>query len=173
MTPSQRKTKGKGFETKIADIIHKFLLVNVERYKELAEETDLKPTRDFSSGTFLESKGDIELSIAKKYFPISVECKFWKILDLTLNTLLTGKIKVLTSIWNNQVVPNAKKAGLQPLLVFKGNRTDIFVFYQDEYVLPKSYYIKVDKYVITTFEIFLNEIFKLYLNKPIKEEICN
>ena len=95
MKPSARKQKGKNYEEKIAASIHDNLILNNNEYRTLFETVGndkLKPRRDSSSGNFVDSHGDIDLNLAKKFFPFSIECKHWKTLDLSLNSILGRKL---------------------------------------------------------------------------------
>lgn len=165
MTPSNRKTKGKKFEEKIADQIHNALIENISEYKILYESVgnnNLKPNRDTSSGNFLTSDGDIDLGIAKKYFPFSCECKHWKVLDLSINSLLKGQIGSLIKVWTDQALPRAKLTNLQPLIIFRANRTEDFVFFDKQYdFVPTKKYIKIDDWIICLFSDFLEHIISI------------
>lgn len=170
MSPSGRKSKGKKFEEKIASDLHNFLTENNPEYKDLYEQVGnprMKPQRDASSGTFVGSFGDIDLNVAFKFFPFSVECKSWKSLDLSINSLLKGKIKVLEGFWNEQALPNAERSGLLPLVVFKANRTDDFVFYDKNIVqaIPTRRLFKIDNWVVCLFQDFLVKVNKMVLEK--------
>ena len=160
MSPSNRKTKGKKYEEKIATDIQNFLMENNPEYRELYESVgneNLKPQRDASSGTFVRSQGDIELGLAMKYFPFSIEAKSWKTLDLSLNSLLNGKIKNLEGFWYDQALPNAIRSGLLPVVVFKANRTTDFAFYDKGKVpiIPTQRIIKIDNWILCLFSDFM------------------
>jgi hypothetical protein len=155
---SYSKVKGKGYEEKIAKILHEFFYNNYKPYKILYNTVDnenLKPQRDSSSGTFVRSDGDIDLGLLKKFFPVSVECKFRKDLDLSLNVILSGETKI-HKIYTEQAEPNAEKKGLIPIVVFKHNRSKNFVFVDKKYlqILPENYISSKNK-VIMIFEEFL------------------
>lgn len=156
MKPAARKNKGKKFETKIAEQIHEHLYSTNIEYKTLYDAVgneQVKPKRDSSSGTFTTSTGDIELGVAQKFFPFSIECKHWALLDLTLNSLMTGKIKSLETVWKQQCLPAAKEKGLEPLLVFKANRTETFVYTQR--ILENVNIVKVGDFFIYKFTDFI------------------
>lgn len=163
MTPSAKKAKGNKHESKIAEIIHYSLLSQNPKYRSLFEDLaddNLRPKRDYSSGNFLDSQGDVNLGLAKKFFPYSVECKDWKTLDLRLNALLKSNIKVLVNFWHEQCLPNAKKSSLFPLLVFKSNRTENFCFYDKDVVklIPTSRFIKIDNWIICLLDDFISDV---------------
>jgi len=132
MTTSRtRKERGKKYEKRIAEKIHQALLLHNTEYKHLyetLENPELKPQRDSSSGTFTRSTGDIDLGLARKFFPFTTECKDWKSLDITLDAIFKQKIKSLTSIWNKQIIPAMNKTELEGILVFKAQRTLDFCF---------------------------------------------
>ena len=71
-----KKTKGNKFETKIANAIHEHLLMHSMKYASLWETVghneDLKPRRSRSSGAVIKEDGDVQLGIAKTFFPISI-----------------------------------------------------------------------------------------------------
>lgn len=163
MTPSGRKQKGKTYENKIAADIHNFLLAKNEAYRNLYEtlgNENLKPRRDASSGTFIGSLGDIDLGLAKKFFPFAIECKHWKILDLSLNSILSDKIKSLVTVWMDQALPKGRETGLLPLIVFKANRTEDFCFYDKNEVklITINRFIKIDNWVMCLFSDFMVEV---------------
>lgn len=159
---SYAKEKGKKFETKIAKQIHKHLLENCDKYKSLVEAVNndnVHPKRDSSSGVFTSANGDIELGIAKEFFPFSVECKDHKDLDLGINSIFKGKIKKLYKIWHEQTVPNAIRAELEPLAVFKANRTQTFVVHNKGVVNEEKYSIFVklkDGLIMALFDEFMD-----------------
>lgn len=163
MGPSARRNKGKKYEEKIAKDLHDFLMANNPEYLTLFESVGnprMAPARDTSSGTFKGSFGDIDLNVAFRFFPFSVECKAWKSLDLSINTLLSGKIKILESFWNEQALPNAEKSDLLPVVVFKANRTDDFAFYDKGKVpiIPTQRLIKVDNWILCLFKDFIKNV---------------
>jgi len=166
---SMQKEKGKSFETKIANLIHEFLMEQVGEYKTLVETVNnknLHPKRDFSSGTFTNSNGDIDLGLAKKFMPFSIECKHHKDLDLSIESIFKDKIKKIYTMWDDQVSPNANRAKLYPLLVFKANRTNEYAFFDvnkiDKFDLGKlKKYIKIEEKILCLFTDFLD----VYFNK--------
>lgn len=159
---SYAKVKGKKFEANTAKQIHESLLINNLQYKNLVEMVDNKnvlPKRDSSSGVFATANGDIELGIAKQFFPFSVECKDHKDLDLSINSIFRDKIKKIYDIWYQQCELNAKKANLKPLMVFKANRTETFVIHERDVIDINKYgiYIQLkDGLVMGLFDEFLN-----------------
>ena len=160
MTPSNRKRKGKSFEEKIANDLHNYFYQVNKEYKELFDNLDdnnLKPKRDFSSGVFKDSQGDINLGLLKKIFPFSIEIKHHKNLNFSLNSILKNDLSKLLSIWNNQVIPKSKEVGLFPLLVFKANYTQIFCMCNLENVdlTNVGNYVVIKDKVILLFDDFL------------------
>ncbi len=174
-TKRTARERGKKFEKRIAEKIHQACLTHNEEYKKLyetLENSELKPQRDSSSGTFARSTGDISLGLAQKFFPLCCECKDWKSLDLSIDSIFKEKIKSLTGIWNKQIIPAMNKARLsQGLLVFKAQRTLDYCFMPfDQYLahIPfHNFTDKIDsilivnqKWVILKFDEFI----KAYLN---------
>ncbi len=163
---SYAKAKGKKFETKIAKILHSKLMENVSQYKNLVEAVNnenVLPKRDASSGIYASSNGDIELGIAKQFFPFSVECKDHKDLDLSINSIFKNKIKKVYDIWFKQCVPNAIKADLKPLMIFKANRTEDFVIHEKGLLNEELYnvYIKLNNgLIMTLFDEFIDNYIK-------------
>lgn len=160
LTPSGKKSKGKKFETKIADSLHNYLMDNIPEYKNLYEQFNdpkLAPRRDASSGADLLSDADINLGIAKNFFPFAMECKDWKTLDLPLNAMMSDKIKILTTVWNDQAVPKCDGTDLTPLVVFKALRTKDYCFYDSTVIqlIPEDRFIKMGKYIICLWEDFM------------------
>jgi len=161
-----QKNKGKKFENQVADILHKYFYNNNNEYRRLYNflgNKQLKPYRDLSSGTLKDvSTSDIQLNLLYKFFPFSIECKFWKeFKDLNLNNLLKEKVSQLFNIFEKQVKPVAVKSNLIPLLVFKGNYTNIFCMYEkcDDliYLDFKNYVFLRQKYKIVLFNDFIKE----------------
>ena len=147
-----QKDKGKKFENKIAEMIHKYLYDNVVEYQNLYESmgnVNLKPRREKSSGTAKEADNDVDLGLGMKFFPYSVECKHHKcISDITLNTLMDEKFG-----WIDKVMEQAKTHGkikkLTPLIVFRGNRTVDFCCIRLEDTMEiRDYTHDVENYVI-------------------------
>lgn len=126
---TMQKEKGKSFENKTAKFIHEYLYKNNEDYRALYEtigNVNVKPRREKSSGTAKDSDNDIDLGIALKFFPYSVECKHHKVVtDFTLNAIIDNKLS-----WLEKVMKQAETHGgikkLIPLIVFRGNYTDTF-----------------------------------------------
>lgn len=164
------KTKGNAFEKKIADKIHVKLLEKSEEYRILFESIgneEIKPKRDSSSGANRVSLGDIDLGIAKKFFPLSIEAKNWKTLDLKLDSLMKRKFSSLIKIWGEQALPKGRSTGLLPIVVFKANRTNDFCFYDKNEVplIPINNFTKVDNYIFCLFDDFLEEVIERVKNK--------
>ena len=161
-----QKDKGKKFENKIAEMIHKYLYDNVVEYQNLyeaMENVNLKPRREKSSGTAKEADNDIDLGLGMKFFPYSVECKHHKVVtEVTLNTILDEKFG-----WIDKVMEQAETHGkikkLTPLIVFRGNRTVDFCCMRLEDTLQirdytydvNNYVIYKNKYLICKFEELL------------------
>lgn len=170
MSPSGAKQKGKKFEEKIAAEIHQSLMASNKEYRELFEAVandNVKPKRDAASGNFKNSDGDVDLGMAKKYFPFSIEAKFWKSLDLGLNSMLQLKIKTIINVWHDQALPKSIETGLLPLIVFRANRTEDFCFFDKNVVkiIPLGRFIKLDNWIICLFKDFVNEVNRRVLTK--------
>jgi hypothetical protein len=167
-----QKQKGKSFETKIAEYLHNTFLEQCKKYADLFEivgmNEQVKPKRDYSSGNFNDSSGDIQLNILKDFFPFHIECKFHKdFKDITLNTILNNKIKKLYNIWNNQILKSDLKR-LIPILIFKGNRTDEFVFWDTSYYDNNfENFVLLDKFKIVKFEDFVIKYIELIKEKGV------
>ena len=160
---SYNRQKGNKFETRIADKIHIKLLEKSKEYVNIFESIgneEIKPKRDFASGNFSSSDGDIDLGIAKKFFPVSIECKNWKTLDISLNSLFKRKFASLIKIWGEQALPKARSTGLLPVVVFKANRTEDFCFYDKNEVplIPINNFAKIDNYIFCLFDDFVEEV---------------
>jgi len=171
---SMAKTKGKNYENKIAKMLNEHLL-KVDKYNEIATylgNDNLLPKRDFSSGNFVNSDGDIDLGIGKKFFPFSIECKHHKDMNFNIESIFKDKVKKLVGIWNEQCIPNAVKANLDPLLVFRANRTKDYVMFDigmiDVFILDKiNKYIKMDNFIICLFDDFVEN----FLKQEVEDEI--
>lgn len=157
-----RKTKGKSFENKVAEYIHNYFIFNNEEYRTLytqLQNENIKPKRDFSSGNFNNSDGDIDLGILKKFFPFTIECKHWKNLNYNLNTILNNKISELYKIYKNQSLLQYKKTNLLPIIIFSGNYTSIFVFFDINLlqfnISNIPFYVKINNYIICKLDDFL------------------
>ena len=169
MSPRARKSKGKKYETKIASVLHQFFVDKIPEYDILTQEHDddkLKPSRDFASGNFSNSDGDINLGLLRKYFPFSIECKHWKTLDLSLNSLLNNKIKILINVYEEQAQEKAKQtAGLVPIVVFAANRTSNFCLFNKNTlkfdIEHFDHVVLMGEYCISTFDDFLNSWYSL------------
>ena len=160
---SAKKSKGKGFEDLVADLINDFLLENYPEYKEnLKLNSDLRVKRNPNSGSTNSDDGDISLNLGKNLFPFSIECKKWDNLgELNLKQILNPKMPLMVT-YKLQCIPQANIKKLKPLLVFRGSRTPIFTFFQQSRVEYKN----LDKmemlfkipgdYYICLFEEFLN-----------------
>lgn len=164
------KVKGKKYEDKIAADLHASLIILNEDYRDLYETVGnekLKPRRDASSGNYVDSHGDIDLNLGKKFYPFSIECKHWADLDLSINSILSGKIKVLENFWYKQAVPKSLETGLHPLVVFKGNYTKDFVFYNHNRlpILGYENFIRIGPWVICLFRDFNIEVSNLIISK--------
>ncbi len=164
MKPGGSKSKGKKYEDLIAKLLHSKFYEECETYKELFDSVgndDLKPQRDSSSGTFERADGDIELNLLKKFFPMSIECKHRKDLNINLNQILKHDANELKQIFKKQAIPNAERKNLTPVIFFKSNYTDNFVYCEKNLLdeLPQKCVILGDK-VILLLEDFLNSFIK-------------
>ena len=153
-----QKVKGKRFESKVGNLLHEFFLENHNRYRDMYEETGIKPTRSFSSGADIKEHGDIMLGLLRQIFPFSIECKHHKDLNLTLQNILGGSKQKLFAIWENQVLPKSQEQNLKPLLIFKANLTNIFVMcrLQDVKIENINKKVLLGELAILTLEDFLN-----------------
>jgi len=160
---SKQKTKGKGLENLVAEKIHETLLKKFPQYKELLIlNPDLKVKRDSFSGAVDSCDGDINLGLGKSFFPYSVECKKIDALgELSIKQLTNSKMPLKTT-YILQCIPKANQKNLKPILVFQGNRTPIYAFFENERIqnnnLDKfSILFKINSYYICLFEEFLDD----------------
>ena len=151
MQATSRRRKGKAFEDKVADLIHKVLLEELTEYRKQFNSFDnktkalMKPQRDSSSGSNKTNKSDIALNLASKYLPFVIECKKHRGLTPTVYQLLTnGKLKLL-QIYNKQLLLAADverrqySQKLYPILVWADN------YERPQFIIELSYlqdYIK-------------------------------
>lgn len=172
---SGRKAKGKKFEKDVANKLHEFLIANNQEYQSLFEQIgndNVKPKRDTSSGTFSNSDNDIDLGIAKKFFPFAIECKHNAIVSgMTLTTVFKRNISFIEKTMK-QATTHAEKSNLTPLIVMKGNYSSTMVVFHENHInhcLSSKIerlqndnidYIKVNQMYIVEFDQFL----KLYFN---------
>ncbi len=114
MTPSKnRRTKGKNFETKIAEITDKIcnhlILPN--------KSEQLKVKRSPFSGASKNELGDIDLGIYRQNLPkLVIECKKWT--RLNFNNSLFKVLNEVNSIWNGY---KEQYGNLDLVLVFAAN----------------------------------------------------
>lgn len=175
-TQFNRKTKGKNFEEKIANLIHNSLIENLPAYKRLDEEIgnkNIRPHRDATSGASNKSEGDIALGMAMNFFPFSLELKDWKSLtDIDINSIFKGKCSSIFKVWSEQCVPNANKASeyhnkkLFPMQIWKGLRTINFTMYREKdlKIYPKRR-LHYEDLIICKFEDFLELYLESIKNK--------
>lgn len=168
---TMQKQKGKSYENKIAEYIHNTLYEKCSEYKELfdhCKNDNLKPKRDSSSGTFKHSDNDIDLGLAKKFMPFSIECKHHaKINDVTINALLSDK-----NAWFIKTMEQAKdhSKGLIPIIFFRGNRTIDMVCFQtkDIDINKGDYFVNIDNLTIMPRDIFMQEYCLKFLEGKIR-----
>ena len=169
MKPAIRRAKGKSYEKKISELLHKFIYENVVEYRELFDDIgndNLKPKRDTSSGNFVNSDNDIDLGLAKKYFPFSIECKHHaSVGKMTITTIFKNDISFIRKTMK-QAKTHAEKCKLIPLIIMRGNYTsDIVIIENTSELLNKvtrcSTIILVDDLII----VELNEFLKNYFSK--------
>jgi hypothetical protein len=114
------KAKGSAFERNICKDISSAFKVEVQEVY-----------RSINSGGHKDAFGDISMSAAlAKKFPFSIECKFWKnvnLHDLFLPWAKMPKPKNRFRYWWTQCVRDAAKCGRTPLLVFKANNATVLV----------------------------------------------
>ena len=127
---NKSKRKGKRFEDKIAKVIHEYLYNHCEKYKKLIDEIDVSAglKRDSDSGISPTSKGDIDLGIAVKIFPFSIECKKRNDLEINLKNMFKLSKSKLKSIYEKQAKTKAQDHDTYPLLIFSKNYSDDYVF---------------------------------------------
>jgi hypothetical protein len=106
------KAKGATFERLVADLIRKaFKLTKKDVYR-----------TPLSGGHPYADPADLVMSpAARRVFPFSVECKHRKTWKLTLDKE-TAEVRT----WKQQATRAAQRSKLTPLLVIRGNATDIY-----------------------------------------------
>lgn len=159
------KGKGKSYENKTAAKLHDLLMENSNWYLttfKVLENDAIKPKRDASSGTYKDSDGDIALNLAKKIFPFSIECKHRRDLNLSIDQLLKNGGKLLRKVLDEQANGNAERAGLTPLIVFSGNRTGMYAYFDISILtkFPENYIMLEGEKVICFFEDFVKHWIK-------------
>ncbi len=170
---SKQKTKGKQFENKIASILHEFLYTEFTEYAKFLSEinSDLSVKRNSNSGATINDDGDIDLNLGKKYFPYSIECKFWKKFQ-DLNIFNINKSSVLPSVYKKQALPAAKNKNLKPIIIFQANRTLPMVFFDNKLLNLNlyniDYYIKLSNNFYICFLVDF-----LQLHKPKGEGVIS
>ena len=165
---SGRKSKGKAFEKKVADLLHDFLYQNVIEYRKLFDECgndNLKPKRDSSSGTFKNSDNDIDLGIAKKFFPFSIECKHNILVNkLTITSLLKNNLHFIRKTFK-QAQEHALKSNLTPMIIMRGNHTSDIVVVENTPEFHKQLPKCKIRLIVNDLIIFeLNEFLKSYFS---------
>jgi hypothetical protein len=168
---TMQKDKGKKFESKIADYIHSKLYEYVDEYHQLYDSlgnVNLKPRREKSSGTTKDCDNDIDMGLALKFFPFSVECKHHaSVNNVTINALLSGDVAWFEKTYK-QAKTHATAKKLFPLIVFRGNRTCDMVAYKVSDDLPiiksEANRVLVNGFVIMT----LNDFMCSFLNYGLK-----
>lgn len=125
MKPGGGRAKGNNFERHVARLI-------VQAFREFGiKKIDCYRT-PLSGGHLFASRkdpGDLVISpLLRKYFPYSVECKNDKRLDLERFFIPFKQHKKSwpEHQWLDQVLRATAGTDLQPLLVFKGMRTEIY-----------------------------------------------
>jgi len=168
---TMQKDKGKKFESKIADYIHSKLYEYVDEYRLLYDSlgnVNLKPRREKSSGTTKDCDNDIDMGLALKFFPFSVECKHHaSVNNVTLNTLLSGDVAWFEKTYK-QAKTHADSKNLTPLIVFRGNRTcDMVCFKDSDYPIARQ--LNVNKVLVYDFVmITLSDFMCSFLNYGLK-----
>lgn len=163
---SLRRAKGKSYEKKISEILHDFFYNNVAEYQQLFDDIgndNLKPKRDSSSGNFVGSDNDIDLGLAKKFFPFSIECKHHvSVGKMTLTTLFKSDIKFIRKTMQ-QAKKHAEKTQLTPMIIMRGNYTSDVVVIENNGDLDLSQ-CKVKVYLDDLIFVELNEFLKCYFS---------
>ena len=99
MRPRSAKAKGKRLQNKVTTILQ-------EKYSSVLEKGDFKST------TMGEHGMDVQLSpAARKVFPFAIECKNQEALN----------------IWKSLEQAETNSEGLMPLLIFKRNKSKIYI----------------------------------------------
>jgi len=126
------RRKGAGYEKKIEDVLHDFLMSKSSRYREVFSETDgvVRVKRDATSFGDLTGVGDINIPLVKT-FPISPECKHEKTLNMSIDSLFRKKSTVLFDYWrkHRDKLIKAGRESLYPVLFFRANNTLDYVLF--------------------------------------------
>lgn len=126
---SKSKTKGRAFEYKVRDVFTETFTTQFERVP--------------LSGALDYLKGDVYPPWAPD-FPWCIEAKHHK--EVNWNNILTAKTNLLLSFWT-QTVREATQMKKLPLLVYKWDRSDLFVCWNDDLVSVENYLkVKIDEH---------------------------
>ena len=99
MRPRSAKAKGKRLQNKVTKLLQ-------EKYSSVLEKGDFKST------TMGEHGMDVQLSpSARKIFPFAIECKNQEALN----------------VWKSLEQAETNSEGLMPLLIFKRNKSKIYI----------------------------------------------
>ena len=124
---NRSKSKGSGFEITVCRLLTEW--ITGEPKPEIfwrSASSGAKATQDFKSDVQSKMAGDIvAIDAAGQWFTdmYSVECKFYK--DFKFEHVLEGKGHILK--WWEQCVGDAKKSDKLPMLIFKKNRSPIYL----------------------------------------------
>lgn len=178
MAGRYNRIKGKQYEKKIAKIIHNFLLENFEEYRNMIQQVgdNVGVKRDSTSGVSVDSKGDIELGFGVKFLPLAIECKKRNDLLIGIKNVFNLNKSKLKSIYEKQARRKAKQyeeTKLYPVVVFAGNYTSDFVFFDirdyetilDINSLYKFDLIKSQSYIVMKLSDFLRAVTWSYYKK--------
>lgn len=160
-----QKDKGKAYENKIAAYIHDALYKRVKEYKDLFDSLgniNLKPRREKSSGTTKHADNDIDMGLALKFFPFSVECKHNAIINkITISSICKNDVSFLYKTME-QAKRHAESRNLKPIVFFRGNNTcDMIMFDSNDVknIDSKIPRVHLDPYIIMTTDNFMKEYF--------------
>jgi hypothetical protein len=163
---TMQKDKGKAYENKIAAYIHDALYKHVKEYKDLFDSLgniNLKPRREKSSGTTKHADNDIDMGLALKFFPFSVECKHNAIVNkITISSICKNDVSFLYKTME-QAKRHAESRNLKPIVFFRGNNTCDMIMISSQDIdgfNAKIPMVFLDPYIIVSAENFMKE----YLN---------
>lgn len=147
---NKSKTKGRAFEYTLRD--------------KFSEAFDSKFERVPLSGALAYLKGDVYPPWLPD-FPWCIEAKHHK--EVNWNNILTAKTNLLLSFWE-QTVREAEVMKKHPLLVYKWDRSSIFVCWSDDLVELDDYVevkVREHRFKMALFSIWLKQATKVY-KKP-------
>jgi hypothetical protein len=164
---NRNKDKGKGYENKVAKFIHASLYRLCYEYKDMFDalgNINLQPRREKSSGTTKHADNDIDMGLALKWFPFSVECKHNAgVNKIGISAILNKSLSFLKKTMQQAERHGAVK-NLKPLVFFRGNFTDDMVMFR-----TKDIDIKLDGLAFVAFDecivILASDFMERYFSK--------